>query len=259
MTAADTTPEHAKACQDCGRQVWTLQRRSVYAVAVSRRRCATQAGDHVPRASPAARTGAARPPDPKLGYIFVNTKDSPGTSAGCRRIRNTCPATESGIEPYVRSAPQGFGFNAPVKDANGRTIGNLPCFKPPWGRLIAVNANTGDFAWQVPLGSPSRCRRASKTPVCEQRRPHRHGGRPGIHRSDHGQPLPRVRFQDRQGAVGHQARLHRDGGADDVQGKNGKQYVAIVAATGGGFGGGRGAKASPPATQNQGIFVFALP
>ena len=31
-------------------------------------------------------------------------------------------------------------------------MANLPCFRPPWGRLIAVNANTGDFAWQVPLG-----------------------------------------------------------------------------------------------------------
>ncbi len=31
-------------------------------------------------------------------------------------------------------------------------IGNWPCYKPPWGRLIAVNASTGDFAWQVPLG-----------------------------------------------------------------------------------------------------------
>ena len=27
------------------------------------------------------------------------------------------------------------------------------CNKPPWGELIAVNANTGDIAWRVPLGS----------------------------------------------------------------------------------------------------------
>src|SRR5690606_13477882 len=27
-----------------------------------------------------------------------------------------------------------------------------PCFRPPWGRLIAVNASTGEFAWEVPLG-----------------------------------------------------------------------------------------------------------
>ena len=28
-----------------------------------------------------------------------------------------------------------------------------PCIDPPWGELIAVNANTGDIAWRSPLGS----------------------------------------------------------------------------------------------------------
>ena len=28
-----------------------------------------------------------------------------------------------------------------------------PCQQPPWGELTAVNANTGDIAWKVPLGS----------------------------------------------------------------------------------------------------------
>ena len=26
------------------------------------------------------------------------------------------------------------------------------CSEPPWGELVAVNANTGDIAWHVPLG-----------------------------------------------------------------------------------------------------------
>ena len=32
-------------------------------------------------------------------------------------------------------------------------IGPWPCQAPPWGLLSAVNVNTGDIAWQVPLGS----------------------------------------------------------------------------------------------------------
>ena len=44
-------------------------------------------------------------------------------------------------------------FNAPIKDSVGRTIANVPCYKPPWSRLIAVNANTGDIAWQTTLGA----------------------------------------------------------------------------------------------------------
>ena len=30
---------------------------------------------------------------------------------------------------------------------------HYPCNQPPWGELAAVNANTGDVAWRVPLGS----------------------------------------------------------------------------------------------------------
>ena len=26
------------------------------------------------------------------------------------------------------------------------------CNQPPWGELVAVNVNTGDIAWKVPLG-----------------------------------------------------------------------------------------------------------
>ena len=39
-------------------------------------------------------------------------------------------------------------------------------------------------------------------------------------------------------------------------GKNGKQYVAIVAATG---GGGRGARGGGDQVSNQGVVVYALP
>ena len=44
------------------------------------------------------------------------------------------------------------GFTAPLKDASGRTIANLPCQRPPWARLVAVDANTGEIAWQSTLG-----------------------------------------------------------------------------------------------------------
>ena len=46
--------------------------------------------------------------------------------------------------PYRKVTPEGGRFWEP----------NLryPCNEPPWGELIAVNANTGDIAWRVPLG-----------------------------------------------------------------------------------------------------------
>ena len=57
---------------------------------------------------------------------------------------------------YTRASVGGPGpfhtFTAPVKDANGKTIGTWPCQKPPWGLLNAVDVKTGNIAWQVPLG-----------------------------------------------------------------------------------------------------------
>ena len=51
-------------------------------------------------------------------------------------------------EPAASTA----SFSAIAKDASGHSLGNLPCQKPPWESLLAVNTNTGDIVWSVPLG-----------------------------------------------------------------------------------------------------------
>jgi quinoprotein glucose dehydrogenase len=56
--------------------------------------------------------------------------------------------------PYTRVGG-GAAFSAPLVGATGQNI-NVPCFRPPWASLVAVNANTGDIAWQVPLGTDDR-------------------------------------------------------------------------------------------------------
>jgi quinoprotein glucose dehydrogenase len=33
-----------------------------------------------------------------------------------------------------------------------RSPSGKPCIAPPWGELVAVNVDTGDIAWRVPLG-----------------------------------------------------------------------------------------------------------
>ena len=169
------------------------------------------------------------------------------------------PGNKDGIEPYIRSGPQGLGgFNAPVRDADGKQIGNLPCFKPPWGRLIAVNAATGDFAWQVPLGvTDSLPEGKQNTGATNTAGPIVTAG--GLvfigSTSDN-----RFRaFDSKTGKELWVTKLDYTATAVPMtfMGKNGKQYVAIVAATGG--GGGRGGRGGPPAAQNQGIYVFGLP
>jgi glucose dehydrogenase len=96
--------------------------------------------------------------DPRSGMVFINAHDSslvgwmerkkPGLNYG----RNT----EGSTQPYDRASVNGpgpyFNFTAPLKDDSGRTLANLPCWRPPWAKLVAVNANTGEVAWEVPLG-----------------------------------------------------------------------------------------------------------
>jgi len=86
--------------------------------------------------------------DPELGYIFVNSKERP-LNGWMRKNPEYGPDTDVQV-PYVRET--GPPFEAPLFDSEGTRIGALPCFKPPWARLFAVNASTGEIAWEVPLG-----------------------------------------------------------------------------------------------------------
>ncbi|HXB68020.1 MAG TPA: pyrroloquinoline quinone-dependent dehydrogenase [Candidatus Acidoferrales bacterium] len=89
--------------------------------------------------------------DPTLGYIYVNINQLAAVGQLIPRkaeetIRYTAGPTRPAM-PYTNDGPYTprGGFNDPV---TGR-----PCFQPPWGELFAINANTGEIAWEVPLGT----------------------------------------------------------------------------------------------------------
>jgi glucose dehydrogenase len=73
--------------------------------------------------------------NPQLGYAYVNTNEVGAIGQMLRQ----------GDGSYRRSSP--FGEYARFWDSN-----LWPCQKPPWGFLTAININTGEFAWRVPLG-----------------------------------------------------------------------------------------------------------
>lgn len=79
--------------------------------------------------------------DPKLGYLFVDTKD----------LANFNKLVPDGKGDYNRVSPD--DPPARLGDYFWDGTKGWPCQKPPWARLIAVNVNTGDIVWQVPLGS----------------------------------------------------------------------------------------------------------
>jgi quinoprotein glucose dehydrogenase len=242
VTAEDTTADHAKACQDLWVKngfsdsgpftPWVFQDEG------------TPAKITLSFPGPTGGTnwgGAAS--DTKLGYVFVNSQDSPGTGW----IHKNPKFGQEGQLPYDKTSA-GFGFSAPAKDTNGNSIGNLPCVKPPWERLFAVNANTGDIAWQVPLGiteglpeGKQNTGRASAFagPIATA------GGLVFIGATSDN----RFRaFDSRSGKELWVTKLEYAATAIPItyQAKNGKQYVAVVAA-----GGGRG--------NDQALVVFALP
>ena len=92
--------------------------------------------------------------DPELGYIFANTQDL-GTifkvvvKQDASKLQVTRVSPVGDVGGLGRSG--GFGGNIGVQFWNPET--RMPCQEPPWGHLVAVNANTGDIAWNVPLGT----------------------------------------------------------------------------------------------------------
>ena len=90
-------------------------------------------------AAPGERGG--QPPEQQSG-------ERGGRSAGAGRGDNADAPAPTPSVPGVRMmnkvTPEGQRF----WDAQHQ----YSCAAPPWGELIAVNANTGDIAWRVPIG-----------------------------------------------------------------------------------------------------------
>jgi quinoprotein glucose dehydrogenase len=190
--------------------------------------------------------------DLKSGYVFVPTKDA-GATGWVRKNPKYSETTASTELPYNRAG--GPPFSVSIKDDSGKSIGAWPCQRPPWSRLIAVNANTGDIAWQVPLGLveslPEGKRNAGSLnaggPIATA------GGLVFIGATtDH-----RFRaFEAKTGKELWSTKVDYNITAVPItyQGKSGKQYVAVVAASGG-----AGPAASSDTRQGEALLVYALP
>jgi quinoprotein glucose dehydrogenase len=188
--------------------------------------------------------------NPQLGFLFVNTNEL-GQLAGVvdRDPTATGPAEAAGqgnrvhpSGPY-QGIPGGGRFRDPAS--------GLPCQQPPWGQLTAVDVNTGEFAWRVPLGV------TESLPAGKQ-----NTGRPG-----NGGPIATAgglvfvgatddaRFRAFDAKTGKELWTFKLGGAAQATpstylGSDGKQYV-VITSTGGGFFG-------APLTDDS-IMAFALP
>ena len=168
--------------------------------------------------------------DPKLGLFIVNTNNY------------------GYIEKLVREP------NGEWNMTSGRFVdrkSNLYCQNPPWGMLSAINVNTGDIAWQVNLGISDSLPEGKK----DTGRPS--NGGPILTASGvtfiGGTDDQRFRaFDSKTGKELWTYHLDYSAHATPItyRGKDGRQYVAIVA-TGGSY------LASPSGGDS--LIAFALP
>jgi quinoprotein glucose dehydrogenase len=174
--------------------------------------------------------------NPQLGYLFINTNELGQLSGVKDHDPKAGRANGDGMGnrvdpdgPY-EGVPGGGRFSVPGSDSQ-----QLPCQQPPWGQLTAVNVNTGEFVWRVPLGV------TDSLPPDKQKT-----GRPGnggtiataaglvfVAATDDS----RIRAFDAKN--GKELWTFKLGGAAEAtpmtyQGQDGKQYV-VIPSTGGGF------------------------
>jgi len=137
---AKVTPEHTAACQALlekvggGRNIGPYTPYSIEGALV------------MPYLLGGATWGGAAF-DPTLGYYIINTTDS-------GQMGRLLPQTEDPRGEAPKESPR--SFNRAPNNGPGATpvIANgWPCWQPPWGRLTAINVNTGDIAWQIPFGT----------------------------------------------------------------------------------------------------------
>ncbi len=158
VTAEDTTPEHAAACRALVEKSGGFYNAGPFTAWLYHKEgTAVHSSIQFPGGTGGSNWGGVAV-DPRDAYVFVHIhnnaligwieKKKPGLNYG--------RGTEGSTQEYDRASVVGpgpyAGFSAIAKDADGKVLGNWPCQKPPWGKLIAVNANTGEIAWSDVAG-----------------------------------------------------------------------------------------------------------
>ena len=154
--------------------------------------------------------------DPASGYIFVMSMD-------VGALGWMVEADDDAVGPYRKETPRSPNFEVELSDVR------MPCQKPPWAQLTAVDSRTGDIAWREPLGV------TDQLPISKQ-----NTGRPGraaaiVTASDllFIASTDDNRFRAIEASTGRELwvkKLDGRGNANPMtyRGADGRQYVAIA-------------------------------
>ena len=171
-----------------------------------------------------------------INYL-LNFDPKPGTTAiaqtDVHAVGNALKTAENEDFPY--QPPYLNNGNTQFRDPDG-----YPAIKPPWGTLNAINLNTGEYVWQVPLGEyPELSRTGGSRTGGSQK------GIPPTGTENHGGPLvtagglvfiaatydEKLRaFDKKTGKIVWETKLPAGGFATPITYRlGGRQYVVIAA------------------------------
>jgi quinoprotein glucose dehydrogenase len=237
VTAQDTTEEHAAVCRDLLERSGGFHNAGPFTPYMYRPPGSRARTTIVFPGDIGGANWGGTAVDPTLGYVFVNTMDE--GSIGWMEERPAEQRLGNLFVPYRRNSISGplsrfwSHDTGPESPGNSVTGGERPwpCNKPPWGSLLAVDAATGDIAWRVPLGI------TEELPPAKQRTGRLNMGGPmttagGLVFIGASNDRRFRAFDSRTGEELWVTELPMSAHAVPITylGRDGKQYVAIVAA-----------------------------
>jgi quinoprotein glucose dehydrogenase len=162
VTPEETTPEHSAACHEFWERSGGFYNAGPFTPFMYQEKGAPPKSTiQFPGGTGGVNWGGVAA-DPTSGIIYVNAQNTSLVGWVEEKDPNVTYSFEAvgSTQPYDRASILGvgpfFSYVAPISgewDENGRPVGpTLPCSRPPWAKLIAVDTNSGEIVWESVLG-----------------------------------------------------------------------------------------------------------